>query len=79
MNAVIADRLFTASHVLQKAASIDVQDLKTWPAAHVILHLLHVHTSLLFLQVIKVYNVESEGFVYSAQVPLQDPIKKLGW
>lgn len=31
------------------------------------------------LQVIKVYNVETEAVVYSAQVPLQEPIKKLCW
>ncbi|WIA17928.1 hypothetical protein OEZ85_009421 [Tetradesmus obliquus] len=30
-------------------------------------------------QVIKVYNVETEAVVYSAQVPLQEPIKKLCW
>ncbi|KAF6263073.1 hypothetical protein COO60DRAFT_535727 [Scenedesmus sp. NREL 46B-D3] len=30
-------------------------------------------------QVIKVYNVESEGVVHSAQVPLPDQIKKLCW
>lgn len=35
--------------------------------------------ALLCMQVVKVYNVESEGVVYSAQLPVSHAIKKLCW
>jgi hypothetical protein len=70
--------LFTVHHAWQRCYNSLFTPTRHQPTA-----VTHAQACLLarlsLLQVIKVYNVESEGVVYSAHVPLQDPIKKLCW